>query len=267
MRTIAAIVGVVAALAIIGWFFLSGREAPAPPAAQDTVAVAPQPAQPDPIRHPAPAAPELAADDGVAEPPPPLPPLGRAGDAELASRLAALLGDEQAERIGFADDLIRRIVVTIDNLPRERLPLRLRPVAPAPGQFEVSGDDERAVVTDANYARYEPLVRALADTPTATLVEFYAQHYPLFQEAYVELGYPEGYFNDRLVAVIDHLLAAPESDDPIAVTRPHVMYEFADPALEALSPGHKLMLRIGPDNSARLKSKLRELRAAVATAD
>ena len=42
----------------------------------------------------------------------------------------------------------------------------------------------------------------------------YKQYYPLFQQAYVDLGYPEGYFNDRLVEVIDHLLATPGRDRP-----------------------------------------------------
>ena len=42
------------------------------------------------------------------------------------------------------------------------------------------------------------------------------------------------------------------------------MYQYADPKLEALSSGQKLLLRIGPDNEATIKAKLRELRAAVA---
>jgi len=31
------------------------------------------------------------------------------------------------------------------------------------------------------------------------LVSVYVHLYPLFQQAYVGLGYPDGYFNDRLV--------------------------------------------------------------------
>lgn len=30
-------------------------------------------------------------------------------------------------------------------------------------------------------------------------MQFYVRLYPLFQKAYVELGYPNGYFNDRLI--------------------------------------------------------------------
>ncbi|MEJ2700374.1 MAG: DUF3014 domain-containing protein, partial [Desulfuromonadales bacterium] len=59
---------------------------------------------------------------------------------------------------------------------------------------------------------------------------------------------------------IDHLLAAPEVQGPIRVVRPSVRYKFADPDLEALSAGQKILIRMGPDNAAKVKAKLREIR-------
>jgi hypothetical protein len=38
------------------------------------------------------------------------------------------------------------------------------------------------------------------------------------------------------------------------------MYEFDDPELEDLSAGQKLLVRMGPENAAVLKAKLREIR-------
>jgi hypothetical protein len=99
----------------------------------------------------------------------------------------------------------------------------------------------------------------------AALAQLYRSYYPLFQRAYEDLGYPHGYFNDRLVAVIDHLLAAPELSGPLELVRPKVFWEFADPELEARSAGQKFMLRVGPENTALLRVKLRELRAQIAT--
>jgi hypothetical protein len=97
----------------------------------------------------------------------------------------------------------------------------------------------------------------------------------VLQGAYQELGFPNGYFNDRLVAVIDLLLAAPQTEypirvqlmevkGPIASLRPWVRYEFADPALESLSAGQKMLVRMGPVNQRRLKAKLAELRDELA---
>ena len=69
------------------------------------------------------------------------------------------------------------------------------------------------------------------------VADTYFHFYPLFQSAYQDLGYPNGYFNDRLVQVIDSLLATPEPSGPIELTRPNVLYTYADPKLEALPAG------------------------------
>ncbi len=41
------------------------------------------------------------------------------------------------------------------------------------------------------------------------------------------------------------------------------MFTYADPALEALPAGQKLLIRMGPDNASAIKAKLTELRAAI----
>jgi Protein of unknown function (DUF3014) len=45
------------------------------------------------------------------------------------------------------------------------------------------------------------------------------------------------------------------------------MYEFADPALEARSAGQKIMIRMGSENAAKVKAKLREIRREVTRRD
>jgi len=94
----------------------------------------------------------------------------------------------------------------------------------------------------------------------------YLRFYPLFQKAYQDLGYPTGYFNDRLVKVIDMLLATPQIAAPIDLVRPNVMYVYADPKVESLPAGQKLLIRMGTDNAAVVKAKLMELRAIITVA-
>jgi hypothetical protein len=108
-----------------------------------------------------------------------------------------------------------------------------------------TSDDGTVVLGINSYARYDALV---------------AQIYYADLDA-VRLGYPDAYFNDRLVEVIDHLVTTPMPEGPIVLTRPNVLYEFADPDLEALSSGQKLLLRMGPDNSATLKRILGKFRS------
>ena len=100
---------------------------------------------------------------------------------------------------------------------------------------------------------------------TMFLCNWTNEHYTLLAGDKEAEPYPDGYFNDRLVQVIDHLLATPEVVDPIELVRPHVLYEYSDPDLEALSSGQKLLLRMGTDNGKKIKNTLRKLRGLVTT--
>ena len=219
--------------------------APAPVAAPPVEAVPAEPA----VKHPLPTAETdqaLPALDG--------------SDASMLGELGGVVGKESLERFVVPKDLVRHIVVSIDNLSTEKVAERIRPVKPTPGTFAVAGTEEAPVLDPANYSRYQPLVRMVGSTDTQQLVAIYTRYYPLFQDAYANLGHPPEYFNDSLVEVIDHLLATPELPGPIALTRPGVRYEFADPELEAKSAGQKLLIRMGPENARAVKEKLAELR-------
>jgi hypothetical protein len=190
---------------------------------------------------------------------PPLPTL-RESDGALREALAALSGGISLAEIGIFSDLVRRIVATVDNLPRQKVAQRLLPVKNAKGLILVSRDAEGATLMPQNSARYAEHMRIVEAVDAKQLVALYVRFYPLFQQAYRDLGYPKGYFNDRLVEVIDHLLAAPEVTGPLRLVQPKVMYKFADPELEALSAGQKILIRVGSENATRLKAKLRAIR-------
>jgi hypothetical protein len=100
----------------------------------------------------------------------------------------------------------------------------------------------------------------LAALDTEQAVAVYKRLYPLFQEAYEGLGYPNAYFNDRLIEVIDHLLATPQVSEPIYLVQPKALYLYANPALEALSSGSKILIRSGPENAAQIKAVLHKYR-------
>jgi Protein of unknown function (DUF3014) len=178
-------------------------------------------------------------------------------DSMMRDSLAGLVGRQAFADHFVAADIVRRIVATVDNLPRETAPRRVMPLNPVPGGF---------IPDTANYARYAPYVRVFDAIEPHALVQAYVRAYPLFQSAYEELGYPGKYFNDRLMEAIDDLLDAPEPAMPPEFMRPRVLYEFADPDLETRSAGQKMLLRMGRDNAARVKGKLREIRRELVAA-
>jgi hypothetical protein len=219
----------------------------------------PMPSAPPVAQAPAkPAGPQFPVEPPEA----PLPKLAES-DPALLEALAGVMSQPLVAKLFRAEDMVRRIVATIDNLPREEYAQRLSPLHPVPGQFATRGKEGERVIAPENAKRYEQHLRTFESIEPARLAAIYKRMYPLFQEAYVELGYPNGYFNDRLVEVIDHLLAAPDAPQPTRVDAPKVMYEYADADLEARSSGHKAMMRIGPENAKRVKARLAALRAEI----
>ncbi len=193
---------------------------------------------------------------------PALPTLDHS-DAAMSEVLGLLVGQPTLDTLFRTKSFVRHVVVIVDNLPRTQLPQRDMPTQPVAGQFLVTGPDDHPHISPANYARYAPYIHLLEVVNLKDLVTAYVHYYPLFQQAYVELGYPKRYFNDRLIAAIDNLLATPEVKQPVPLVRPNVVYKFADPALEALSAGQKILIRMGPDNAARVKLRLTALRKAL----
>lgn len=232
----------------------TGKQAVTQLPGQSAIAPASQAAS-TPIQHPIDKA-VTGADDST-----PLPTL----DASDAAVLAALgtLGGGGLSDILNPEHVIQRIVATIDSLPRQKIAPDALPVRGAQGTFVARQAGAQREIDARNAARYAAYARVAQGIDTKALVAWYVHYYPLFQQAYRELGYPEGYFNDRLIVVIDHLLETPDVTQPVALTQPNVMYEYADPALESRSSGQKLLLRSGPENEAAIKAKLREIRAAL----
>jgi len=220
----------------------------------------PAPVAPPPAAQPAPE-PKAGPEHPLAEAEPVKLPALDESDATLVVALSGVLGQKQVAEFFHLNGMVRRFVASIDNLPREKVAQKLMPVKPTAGRFVTAGEAGSAVISPDNARRYAAALKLAEAADPKKLVAVYVHFYPLFQQAYAELGYPNAYFNDRLVQVIDHLLDAPEVRAPVRLVQPKVLYQFADPELEALSAGHKIMVRIGPENAIHLKARLREIRS------
>jgi len=189
----------------------------------------------------------------------PLPALDQSDDDVLAA-LQRLAGDSELSLLLVRPQIIARIVASIDAMPGRSLGGMMMPARPPKGAFVIGDMDGQTVIGEANAARYAPYMAIVEQVDPQALVAWYVHAYPLFQQAYEHLGYPHGYFNDRLIVVIDNLLAAPEPATPPALLPSKGQYVFADPALEARSAGQRLLLRTGAANEAKIKARLRTIR-------
>src|SRR5687767_6495000 len=198
----------IALLAGVAGYYYTAMDKPAPakpteiPKVAEKAPPAPEPA----VRYPVP---PMAVGDA----PKSLPTLENS-DSMMRDALSGLLGAKPFADMVVPSDFVRRIVATVDNLPRPTAPRRMLPLNPVPGTLATGQVGQETVLDAANYARYDPFVRVMESVETQALVYSYLRAYPLFQRAYEELGFPGKYFNDRLVEAIDNLLAAPEVSGP-----------------------------------------------------
>lgn len=214
--------------------------------------------------------PPAATQSGAVEAPPaqarqvpaePLPSLD-GSDEEVRKRLLDL-APKGFDTLLVNDALLRKFVVLVDNIARGKLAPRYNPLNAPPGTFTVIGSG-RLLADTRSFKRYDPYADALAAMDPGLLVNLYWRYYPLLQQAYVDLGYPRAQFHPRMLAALDMLIAAPVMPGDAELIQPKVLYQYADSSLEALPAAQKQLMRMGPDNQARVQQQLKALRAKLA---
>lgn len=159
-----------------------------------------------------------------------------------------------------SNQLIRKSVAFTDNIANGNIAKEPAAALAPRGQMSVSEIEEGVyVVNPVSYERFNNVTNILLSVDTERTVEFYLLLRPLFQQAYEELGYPSGKFDQVILQAIGRLLETPEVPETAKLVRPVVMYEYQDPKLESLSPAQKQLLRMGPKNAEAVKAKLRDI--------
>ena len=182
------------------------------------------------------------------------PELPDLNTSDNAFRSALSLLDPSKALLGWLidEELIRKFVVTVDNMADGKLPRKHSLLRPMTDKFRPSSREDQLWLDGYNYSRYNRYVELVGSIDSERWVELYRRYYPLMQQAYAELGYPRKSFHDRMLKALDHLLAAPIVPRALALAQPSVMYIYAEPELEQLSAVHKQMLRVGPVNAGQV---------------
>lgn len=247
--------------AVAGWYFFTGEpetvhELPPPQLPSITPAELEQIEQPVVER----------IERQIPEPEPevvpePLPALNES-DPGFRQALSGMVGANPLAVYVVKDHVISRMVATLDSLTARQVPAEINPVKPANDKFIVEAEGDRTVMSAENFARYDGYVALLNGMDAGSLRMTYQRYAPLFQEAWEENG-GEGDFDERLVGLIDHLLATPDVPPPVYLVKPEAVYLFEEPALESLSAGQKILIRMGSANAAIVKEKLADIRSEI----
>ncbi len=262
---IGALVIIVLALALsIFW----QKNLDTPPPDQQQAVLSPPVTEKQPIVHYpvatiAPTGQETPSKDKQSPAEVPLPkilPTVQQSDKSIQEAFSNLKIEPSLFKLLLLENFIQRLVVSIDNLPEKRLPRVHLPLVPPTSRFIASGTTEAPQTSSRNHKRYSAYLELLESLDHQRVIKIYAHFYPLFQTAFEQLGYKNAYFNDRLIYVIDHLLETPNPSEPLLMAQPSVLYTYADPLLEELSAGQKLLLRIGPRQRLKVMNSLKSYR-------
>ena len=187
-----------------------------------------------------------------------LPELGET-DAIVRQLVGALSSHPKVAAWLTTDQLIRNFAVVVVNISTGQSPARhLGGLRPA-GEFVAGGDGEIATLDPRSYRRYNDYADAVGALDAQGTARLYATLKPRIQDAYRELGYPEGDSDQALQRAMIELLNTPIVEGDIPLTAKSVSWEFANPKLQSLSSAQRQFLRMGPRNMRIVKAKLREI--------
>jgi hypothetical protein len=232
---------VVFAVIVVGLVWWAKRA----PVVNKPAAVAQAPA---PVKPPEPVAPE----------PIDVPPLD-ASDSLVRQLVGRLSSHPMVARWLTTDQLIRNFTVVLVNIADGRTPTtHLEKMRPK-GRFAAVTDAQGAYVDPESYRRYDAYADAVSGLDPKGTARLYETLKPRIQDAYRELGYPDGDVDSALKRAIVLLLKTPVVEGRIGLTGTSPLYLFSDDRLELLAGSQRQLLRMGPRNERLVQEKLRAI--------
>jgi hypothetical protein len=191
---------------------------------------------------------------------PALPPLDQM-DPYLRTLLRGLSARPELAAWLATDNLIQQMAWTIDRLSHGQSPAgELRVLAPEGVLSTIRAGRSRRI-DESSYARYDGLADAFASVDPAAVATAYRTIRPRLNEAYAALGKTESSVDVAVQQALEVLIDTPIPSGPIVVVEGKgATWAFADPALEALTPAQKHLLRMGPRNAGRVIETLKAVR-------
>ena len=182
-----------------------------------------------------------------------------ASDLFVFNELRGLENGAEVVALLAEDQIIRKFVVFVENISRGEFPQNGLPYRALNQEMPVTNIDENLfVMEDAAHSRFDVIVDTFTSLDPDASMALYRLLSPLFQQAYAEIGFRNTSFDATLRRAITNVIETADIEGPYQLVKPSVMYLYADASIENLQEVHKQLIRLGPDNTAKLKAKLQE---------
>ena len=194
------------------------------------------------------------------EEPEKLPSLDKS-DPFIEEEFDGLVNGMNIDNLLVTKNIARQVAVFVDNLALGDIVRNSSPLNGPNQGFAAVDISEKTYLDPNSYYRYDIYANLLTQLNTENLLKTYKQIYPLFEQAFGELGYSNISFNQRVKQSIREILEAPIIEEPIELSSISVNYQFSDPKLEELPAAQKLMIRMGPENTKKIKKVLSSIKS------
>lgn len=190
-------------------------------------------------------------------------------DPFLRARAAALSPDPRFKTWLAMTDLAQRAAAAVNMISRGKVPSDALAFLGPRSKFLTMKRGKKLFVDPRSYARYDAVGDVIGSVDAAAAARFYRDLQPLFQKAWEALGEKDSGFEPAFLRAAGELVQAPGLPPEVELKegKKGLVYVYADPALEALSPAQKQLLRMGPKNAAAIQFKLREIARALGADD
>lgn len=190
-----------------------------------------------------------------------LPPLD-ASDTLVRTLIQALTESPAVMTWLPTNGLIRNFTVAVANIADGPTPAKHLKVLRPPAPFRIVARDGNTLVDPRSHDRYATMADAIASVNPAGAAKLYATLKPRIEDAQRDLGSADS-FDRTLERAIVALLSTPATDGSERLKPKGIGYGYVDERLESLTPAQKQLLRMGPRNVRVIKTKLREIAAAL----
>lgn len=180
------------------------------------------------------------------------------GDEKI--RKLGLEGSKSPELAGWlsSPNIIQRIAAATKLIADGQSPAPVISFVEIEEQFVVTERGSQLFIDPKSYQRYDAVTAVFTSIDSTYAARAYADLRPYFETAYQEVAAPGERFDTVLKSAIDRVLRVQFPPEPIEVVPRGAIYLFKDPAIEALSPAEKHVLRLGPKNGRAFQESLKK---------
>jgi hypothetical protein len=207
-------------------------------------------AQPTPAAAPSATAPEAATSVRPTRQSLNLPTLNNS-DSFIQELVSLLSGHPTLARLLATPAIVRETTAGVVQIGDGRTPITWLKVLRPAARLQILGTTS-GPVSPVSHARWNQVAAAVSSVSPTDAAQLYVNVKPLIDEAYIELGQPDGDFDQAILRAVRMLEETPTPEvAPELVQRPGY-FDYEDPAFRALKPVQKQLLLLGPDNRRQL---------------